>query len=283
MSIIKPIGQYVKVDQDGFIINETSASHIDMHYWKSIEEAVDACIFHVKDHLQSIYLRGSVPKGQAIKYISDLDMILVTKEPITNQVEAALDNSLSEIAERHDVLSGIELNSVTAETLTGSREFSMMAFMISTQSVCMYGEHIKPKLPPFRISRALANAHLLYVESHLASARQDIVDNEDDPEDMLDCCSWIMKIIVRAGMALKTVEAQRFSRDLYPAYLLFSQNFPALQEKMRLMLSYAISPSGDRDELLTILKDAEGWLLPEVKKWMDEHNPDRNTNLRIND
>ena len=47
------------------------------------------------------------------------------------------------------------------------------------------------------------------------NACDDLQDNSDR-EDIKDCCKWIMKIIVRAGLALVITKENTYTRDLYP-------------------------------------------------------------------
>lgn len=137
-----------------------------------------------------------------------------------------------------------------------------------------------PQLPRYRADEALANDHLIHLQGQIKNACNDLQDNSDT-DDMKDCCKWIMKILVRAGLALVITKANTYTRDLYPAYKLFSDYFPEKENDMKKALEYAITPIIDANLLLSFLNDFGMWLVSEADKWLQFYNPNRELNMKI--
>lgn len=82
-----------------------------------------------------------------------------------------------------------------------------------------------------------------------------------------------MKIIVRAGLALVITKANTYTRDLYPAYKLFSEYFPEKESNMKKALEYAITPIIDTNLLLSFLNEFGTWMVSEAEKWLKSYYP----------
>jgi len=90
-----------------------------------------------------------------------------------------------------------------------------------------------------------------------------------------------MKIIVRAGLALVITKENIYTRDLYPAYKVFSKYFPEKENDMRKALEYAIIPIIDTNLLLSFLNEFGTWMVSEADKWLQFYNPNRELNMKL--
>lgn len=118
------------------------------------------------------------------------------------------------------------------------------------------------------------------MQGQIKNACDDLQDNSDR-EDIKDCCKWIMKIMVRAGLALVITKENTYTRDLYPAYKRFSEYFPDKESDMRRALEYAITPIIDTNVLLLFLNEFGTWMVSEADKWLQFYNPTRELNMKI--
>jgi hypothetical protein len=74
---IKPIGTFLQTNAEGFIVNTTSLEQIQDEWLPAVEKVTDAYRKHFGTDLHSVYIRGSVAKGQAIHNVSDIDSFAV--------------------------------------------------------------------------------------------------------------------------------------------------------------------------------------------------------------
>lgn len=273
MNAIKPIGSFYAVSEEGYLVNDTSWDKVG-NYRNAINRAVE--ILTLKLPLQSIYLRGSVPKGKGIEGISDLDLIVLTEHE-NEQIPEFLNQIMTE---EFPWVNGCEVNFFSPQELEQVTRFSIIPFMIKTSSLCVYGSDVATAIPNYKPDRALANDHLIQLENHIVQAKSELVGNEDSG-DIADCCGWIMKIIVRSGLALVMEKDPMYTRDLYPAYKLFSNFYPHKESSMKQALIYAVFPIKSGNEITHFLDQFGGWLIQEANDWLNEYNPARVHHLSI--
>ncbi|MDQ0484895.1 nucleotidyltransferase [Guptibacillus hwajinpoensis] len=274
MEEIKPLGSFYRVDDEGYLVNDTSWEKIDQNYRNAIKRAVEILTLAIP--LSSIYLRGSVPKGNGIEGISDLDLIVLTDQD-HEQVADLLNHKLTT---EFPWVSGCEVSFFSLQKVERVTRFSIIPFMIKTSSLCVYGNDVANDIPRFKPDRALANEHLIQLRTHINQAKKELNGNEDE-EDIADCCTWIMKIIVRSGLALVMEQKPTYTRDLYPAYTLFSSFYSYKEREMKQALIYAIVPSNYADEVIRFLNGFGEWMIQESDHWLDQYNPNRAPHMLI--
>ena len=280
MPQIKEIGRLCPTDTEGFIINDSSLENIQPVFLQVVEAVIEWYRTHLKDDLHSIYIRGSVPRGLGIEGVSDLDTIAVTSKGIDDIDLNWVEKAEQEVNKRFPQISGVEFSFYYIEDSLQTESFSMIPFMIKTHSVCVYGRDIKEQLPDYKADITLGNEHLVNIADQIELAKEDLNGNEDR-EDIMDCCGWIMKIIVRAGLALVIYEENVYTRDLYPAFNLFCKHYPEKESDMKQALEYAINPVDDPDELLDFINEMGEWMILESEKWLNVHNPGKIKHLKI--
>ncbi|PEZ59776.1 nucleotidyltransferase [Bacillus anthracis] len=280
MTTVKEIGSLCVTDRDGCIINHSDMNKINPIFLPVIYDVVNTYSTHLQDNLHSVYIRGSIPKGIGIEGVADLDTIAVTKQNLNKQQLKLIKDVGQELNQKHTCVDGIELSFYCIEDVLNTSFFSIISFILQTHGMCVFGEDLIPQLPRYKANEALANDHLIHLQAQIENACDDLQDNSDI-EDIKDCCKWIMKIIVRAGLALVITKANTYTRDLYPAYKLFSKYFPEKENDMRKALEYAITPIIDTNLLLSFLNEFGKWMVSEVDKWLQFYNPNRELHMKI--
>ncbi|WP_181347959.1 nucleotidyltransferase [Thalassobacillus sp. CUG 92003] len=281
MTDIKEIGHVYRVNEEGHLINESELAKIDHTFRSAIDTVLDICLQALPNDIHSIYVRGSLPRGLGIAGVSDIDLIVLT---YSQPEELPLDwerGAEARVKEAYPFVNGIEIVFSSLDNLLDTRRFGIIPFMVKTYSVCVYGENVQQQLPPYQADRALANDHIIHIRSQLHQAASDLTDNEDEAE-VEDCCEWIMKMMVRCGLALVMMHEHTYTRDLYPAYTLFAKHYPKKEPEMKTALVYAINPSCQPELLLPFLERFGAWLLAEAENWLNVHNPERVVHLEQN-
>ncbi|MBP1947496.1 nucleotidyltransferase [Virgibacillus litoralis] len=281
MTNIKNIGRFCPTDENGSILNDASFEKIKPDFKGLIEEVTEYYQVHLGSDLHSIYIRGSVPRGLGINGVSDLDTIAITNK-VTNEIDNGwIDKVEKELNNKFSCVNGVEFSFYHIDDIVETTTFSIIPFMVKTHSVCVFGEDLSAQLPNYKADKTLGNEHLVNLKNQIEQAKEDL-DGNDDLEDILDCCSWIMKIIVRAGLALVIEKENQYTRDLFPAYKIFSAYYPEKEFEMEQALQYAINPVGNVCELIVFLDDMGNWMISESEKWLQAHNPKKVSNMELN-
>lgn len=280
MPEIKEIGSLCSVDDKGYIINQSDSKKINNKFQEVIQLIKESCLSAAPKEIHSMYIRGSVPRGLDIEEVSDLDVIIVTYSDPQDINLNWVEETEQFIDQKYRFIDGVELGFCPLSEAEESNYCSMIPFILKTYGVCVYGENLISKLPDYKPDSSLANEHLIHLSSLIEKAKHDLTGN-DDIEDIMDCCAWIMRIIVRAGGALVIVQEHSYTRDLFPAYKLFSKHYPEKEQEMRTALWYAINPLSSSEETSKFLNDFGSWMETETKNWLEVYNPTREIHMPL--
>jgi predicted nucleotidyltransferase len=261
MDKIRKIGSVLNTDKDGFIINESSLDKIKSPWREAVEEIKQAYLDNTKDSLKSIYVRGSVAKGEAIEGISDIDTLAV----ITKDIDKSWIKPIRKTLDTKFTFStGVDFTFLQYDELLNSDSLADYKFLIKTQSVCIYGDDISDEIENFKVDIKTANILVKNLKIVFENTIKGIIDNPDK-EDIREWCSWVMKRILRAGFVLVMDKEQVFTRDLYPCYEIFAKYYAHQASKMYTALELAINPIDDVETIVSFIEDFGFWLEAEVE------------------
>ena len=258
---IKKIGGVQKLDKDGYIINDFEIENIQPEYGVIVDEVVNQIQKALGNNLHSIYLRGSVLKGQAVKYLSDIDTYIVVDSPINEDDTKKIDRIYDSFESKYSYLNGIELIIREAIKVIGN---TRLQFVLKTQSMCIFGEDLTLMFPKFKINE-LSYAHSFSLKKSIDKALNWLNNNENlISEEIKYTCSWIMKRLVRVGYELVMKKEQGFTRDLYYCYEGFIKYYPEYSDRMKDILYTAINPIDNKVEIIRLIDSVDKFLIKEV-------------------
>lgn len=257
---IQPMGSYLETNADGYLINPASLDNMQPEYQPVIQDVVNLYKETYGDALKQVYVRGSVAKGQAIPYISDLDTFAYVdesaeylKENSTNRKMRAL------LEEKYDFVQEIEMN---ADPMSRAEK----DYIILNQSVCVYGEPLSiPKMKP---GKEMAS-HAPNFHNRLIKYQKFLAEESNDKEEIKQFCTWVMKGFLRAGFELTMERSKRYTRDLYLCYKDFSEYYPEKEPEMHQVLHLALNPTTDKKVIQDVIDGIGDWILSEIPKHFD--------------
>jgi len=258
---IRKIGTVQNLDEEGYIINNLSLDNIQPEYKVILDDALAFYKANFNDNIHSIYLRGSVAKGNAIPDISDLDTIAISYTEINKKELHDRSYFWDEMSEKYPYLNGIEIYFHTLEQVMASKK---KQFSYKTQCICIYGKDIRGELPKFGIGE-WAFAHSNNIEEGITKVKSWLKE-ENTEEWLKGICCWMMKRTVRIGFELVMKKEQCFTRDLYPCYELFAKNYPNKSKEMREALTLAVFPTSDMDYMWKVIGSINDFLIEEANK-----------------
>jgi predicted nucleotidyltransferase len=256
MKTIQAIGDFFAMDKDGFLLNPCLNPPFG-YPWDPMMETITSFLSATYPGLiHSIWLRGSVARGTGVPGQSDLDTFVLIKKAGFHWQElpevAALKALLGPLGEADFPLE-CQLESYTGKP-EGLR--SQIAMLIATQSVCIWGEDIRPFLKEYKPGKEVMLENR-WLAADVAAFLEKIEKGET--WDKAAFCSF-MKTIIRAGFELVMERDGRYTRDLYPAYQAFSTYYPERESDMRQALHWYLNPMPDHVVFKAYLLDFGEWL-----------------------
>lgn len=259
---VLPKGSYFETDEEGFLVNPASVEKIQPEWRAAIDDVVEVFKKKYGDNLKSVYVRGSVSKGEAVQGISDLDtfaFVDLDEDEISPEwtQEAELD-----LKEKYPFIEGFEL---AANSLSDAEQKILML----NQSACVYGEPLEVKR--LKIDEVPENSNWQSYVERLDDAKS-FLQKDITEKQIKNKCVWVMKTILRLGAEATIKRSGKYTRDLYPCYQIFSEYYPEKEPEMREVLDYALNPTSDSQKVLEILNGLDGWLIKELEKHASPSN-----------
>jgi len=263
-----------ELDSEGLIINSGKAELIQTEYKIILDKVLNCCLENIsKDNLIGIYIRGSVAVGRAIKNLSDIDCVVIVKENISNCRWKIL---LSEnIIRMFPFVTMLDLTIVTQNDIVSSQSLIRLKTNLVAQSVCLYGKNIFDTISSVKPDRKLAINLYKNLRCELTELRDYFSSNGIEKEFQKVIrppkfwCVWIMRDIIRSGLALVMIDKPVYSQDLETCLEVFSQTYPEYQNMMQQALILERNSTNDKGVVLGFL---DSFLTDYLALWKKKAN-----------
>jgi len=256
---IKPCGSYFDLDEQGYIINPASKDKIQPHWKGAVNETVAALLAHAGESvIDSIYVRGSVAKGESVDSVSDLDVLTLMRLDSIKTNTAWIPDFTIRMKKKFPFLTGIDIDFFPITEDQSGREQHVKLL----QSACVYGDDRTKKVRPLKPGKELAIRSVCLFR--IMEWTQEWLTHPHNKETVQRACTWIMKSFLRSGFELTMERSKKYTRDLYLCYEGFSEYYPEKRKLMKRALYLAINPTGDQREIQEMMSRVGEWLLVEI-------------------
>lgn len=218
--------------KNGYIHNPTSAEAIPVRYRAVIRDVVayvqSLSAFH------GVYLYGSVAKGTARPFESDLDFTLILTEPLTEEEHMQLDERTEDWLTDYPFVTKIDYDIGLLDDVIRDDEALRWGVWLKSVNLFLAGENLQSRFPSLRPTRALGFALNSGLSEQL---RCDLSRLEKDQVTLLDSDS-IVKRIVRSAYHLILEDDQSFVHDLEVLRPILLHYFPDEPRFLSLFVAY---------------------------------------------
>jgi predicted nucleotidyltransferase len=248
---IKEIGSYFQTDSEGYLVNPASVEKIGDEWRPVVNDIIDTYKTHYGEKLHSVYVRGSVAKGDANPDVSDVDTFAYVTLP-KDQIKTEWIKSFEgELAEKYPFVQGFEISVDPVESAQDDR-------ILLLQSACVFGEDLSKTMPKVKVGKETLG--------HVYSFKKNLIwfdewaKKSQEKVEMMNSCTWLMKRFLRTGLELTMERAGRYTRDLYPSYKVFAEYYPEKEAEMKEVLYLALNPTDDLEVIKKIRNNFGVWL-----------------------
>lgn len=218
--------------KNGYIHNPTSAEAIPVRYHTVIRNVV--AYVQTLSAFHGVYLYGSVAKGTARPFKSDLDFTLILTEPLTEEEHMQLDERTEHWLTNYPFVTKIDYDIGLLGDVIRDDEALRWGVWLKSINLFLAGENLQSRFPSLRPSRALGFA----LNGGLcAQLRSDLSRLEKGQVTLLDSDS-IVKRIVRSTYHLILEEDQSFVHDLETLRSILLHYFPDEPRFLSLFAAY---------------------------------------------
>lgn len=131
-------------------------------YQAQFKQVIDDVVDHLqrvlKDQLHSVYVYGSVARGQAVACHSDLDLCLIFIRKLDEAELKQLNETHSYLEKTHRVVSKIDFDIGTLADVFDERNLFSWGYWLKHHCRCIFGDDLRLRFEPFFPSRKIAVA-----------------------------------------------------------------------------------------------------------------------------
>src|SRR5580693_1137754 len=173
------IGRFLVADQSGYVQPDVDINFVD-NTWKPLVEFVTNSLMK-RQGVRSVYIRGSIPRGLAIKNISDADFIYFSEVNFDSA-----DSNLEEVAKVafpfvHE-FKLFRLSRAEFDKIHHPQRRPYFHMLLKTQSLFLAGDDIVKDIEPFKIGLDMVS-HVFSLASELAKLSDSLAKLPDRLEE----------------------------------------------------------------------------------------------------
>ena len=245
------------LDSNGFIISDVSKDKIDDAYLPCICESVENLKNLFQQQLHSVYLYGSVARGEAIAKKSDLDLIAMFNTKLSPIKLAELKKLVGELSQKyHYLVRDVGIAVAYYDYTMDPANYYENAFL-KELCVCVYGEDLGELFGPYRITSEIAIRFNGDIQEVLYRTLKRL---ETAPKkDFITFTQGFARKLIRTCYSMVMVRSQIWTTRLHEQSEIFIHHFPEKETTIRTLLNWIEEPPMDHDSVYNLFKSEGEW------------------------
>ncbi|WP_042148482.1 nucleotidyltransferase family protein [Paucisalibacillus sp. EB02] len=245
------------LDSEGFIVSDVHKNKIDDVYVPCIRESIESLksLFHL--HLHSVYVYGSVARGEAIAKKSDLDLIAMFDTKLSSGKLTELKKLAGDLSQKYQFLvREVGIAVAYYDYTIDPSNYYENAFL-KELCVCVYGEDIGDRFGPYKLTSEIAIRFNGDIHEALNRTLKRL--ETDSNEDFKTFTQGFARKLIRTYYSMVMVRSQIWTTRLHEQSEVFIHHFPDKESTIRTLLNWIEEPPTDREEVCRLFKSEGKW------------------------
>ncbi|EGQ9310186.1 nucleotidyltransferase domain-containing protein [Vibrio vulnificus] len=223
------------LDKQGFIFNAYSPTHIQPEFKTVVDAVVAELLSQLPDHIDGIYLYGSVARGNAVAGHSDLDISIVLKTPISQTQRAIFQTISAAIAKAYPQVSKLDIDPGYLNDILTPQEKYHWQFWLKHCCCCIWGNDLSVQFQPYKPSLEIALALNGDLPSFLEKMAPSFADMSDE-----NIAKVLGKKLVRAAYYFVAEKDGSWYTDLSQCIRVAKEYCPNQRDDLELAYQFAL-------------------------------------------
>ena len=254
------------LDAQGCIAREGSLARVPHVFRPVVAAARDRLLEAFGTRLDSAYLYGSVPRGNARVGRSDLDLLVALREEPTDADREATRALGEAVDKQFPQIDGVGTLLYSRARLLSEPETYDLGWFLACLCTPLLGEDLAEYLPRYRPDSLLARETNGDLALLLPRWRQRIAAAEDTEEARRPLVRFMSRHLVRTGFTLVMPRWNGWTSDLTEMAEAFGAYYPERAEQMGAAAVLGYEPNGDPAVLRSYVNDLGPWLAEEYAR-----------------
>lgn len=245
------------LDEKGFIVSDVSKDKIHDVYLPCIRETNDRLSNLFTQELHSVYVYGSVARGEAVINTSDLDIIAMFHTNLTPTKLAELTKLSNELSQKyHSLFRDVGIAAASYDYAMDPSNYYENAFL-KELCVCVFGEDIGERFGPYKLTSEIAIRFNGDIEEVLMRTltRLEVASNEEFKKITQN----FSRKLIRTFYSMVMVRSQIWTTRLHQQAEIVIHHFPEKASTIHTLLRWIEEPLSDRNAVYELFKREGEW------------------------
>lgn len=207
--------------EHGFIANLSSRKNVHPQYESVLEDALESVVASFGAKVHSMYLYGSVARGTATPFSSDLDISVIMRSACTNEEELRFEEISDAVTSRHPIISKLEYDVGAYEEVLRPEERYHWQYWLKSASTNVWGQDITRDMLPHKPSMELALRLNGDLSRRLQSALTGLTEENVNPR-----AKAVAKKVLRSAYSLVAFRDNSWYTDIPSCARTFLRYYP---------------------------------------------------------
>lgn len=232
------------LDRNGFIVSDVSLDKINYVYLPCIEESVEKLKRLFPHELHSVYLYGSVARGEAIPNKSDLDLLALFNPLLTPDAAAELKSLAKDMSHTYcSLVRDVGIAVGDYNYALNPANYYEQAFLREL-CVCLYGEDLRDRFGPYKLTSEIA----ISFNGDIGEVLNQTIPRLEAASDLdfKTITQAFARKLIRTYYSMVMARSQIWSTRLHDQCQVFARYFPEKQPMIRTLQKWIDGPPSDR-------------------------------------
>lgn len=246
------------LDPNGYIVSDVGKDKINDVYMSCIRESIKRLKKIFPQQLHSVYVYGSVARGEAIMKKSDLDLIAMFYTKLSPVMLAELKKLTKKLSEKyHDLVRDVGIASAYYDYTVDPENYYENAFL-KELCVCMYGEDIGKRFGPYKLTSDIA----ISFNGDINDVLNRTLKRLETPSkgDFFEIITQnFSRKLIRTYYSMVMGRSQIWTTRIHEQSEVFIRYFPEKESIIHTLLKWIDEPPADREIVYELFQNEGEW------------------------
>ena len=245
------------LDRDGYIVSDVSLDKIDVAYFPCIRESVEKLIKLFPRRLHSVYVYGSVARGEAVAVKSDLDLIVMFNGTLNSEESTEIKTLTETLSQEYrSLIRDVGMAVANYDDTVDPANYYEQTFL-KELCVCVHGEDLRERFGPYRLTSEIAMSFNGDIGETLSRTISRLVTASNEEFKMIS--QKFARKLIRTYYSMVMVRSQIWSTRLQEQSEVFIHHFPDKKSIIHTLQKWIEEPPINREAVLALFHSEGTW------------------------